>query len=399
MRDLRAYVLIVAAAVCRGQDTAAAHLGRGYELIQQQRYDQAATEFRRALEIEPNLPRARYQLAIALFAEGERDESARQFDVVRREAPDNRGAIYFLGRLRLLEGDNDGAIRFFQQIAADPPIPDTGFYLGCALLGSGDTQGAIAALQRAAADSPHDYRIPYRLARAYAIAGRANDVTRAYEKAGALRGEYNKAAAEALQCATAVSSGGDQTACRGLFDPNDPDKLTSLGMIYGQHGAHDKAIQALELASRLDPDSFEIFHNLGLSYFRLRRYDKARPALERAVSLRPDFFGSSALLGAVLFSLKDDAAAYGVLKHARDLDPANSEIMDLLFKTSLALARDRFEARDYPRCIEYLQQAAEANPSDAAVHRRLAQVYDMLGNPASSRRELLVAGQIEGGKK
>jgi tetratricopeptide (TPR) repeat protein len=262
VRNLRAYVLIVAAAVCRGQDTAAAHLGRGYELIQQQRYDQAATEFRRALEIEPNLPRARYQLAIALFASGERDESARQFDVVRREAPDNRGAVYFLGRLRLLEGDNDGAIRFFQKIAADPPIPDTGFYLGCALLGSGDTQGAITALQRAAADSPRDYRIPYRLARAYAIAGRPNDVTRAYEKAGALRGEYNKAAAEALQCAAAVSSGGDQTACRGLFDPNDPDKLTTLGMIYGQHGAHEKAIQALELASRLDPDSFEIFHNI-----------------------------------------------------------------------------------------------------------------------------------------
>jgi tetratricopeptide (TPR) repeat protein len=387
------YVLLLAFAMrSDGQDTAAAHLGRGYELIQQQRYEQAASEFRRALEIDPKLPRARYQLGIALFALADRDEAARQFDVVRRDAPDNRGALYYLGRIRLLEGDDNGAARLFQEIAADPPIPDTLFYYGCVLLGKGETQAAISVLKQAEADSPRDYRVPYRLARAYSRAGRSEDAAREYDKAAGLRSEYNKAAAESIRCGA-----GDDSACRTLFDPNDPDKLTTLGMTYGQRGAYDKAIQPLQAASRLDPDSFEIFHNLGLSYFRLRQYEKARPPLERAVSLRPDFFGSNALLGAVLFSLKDDTAAYGVLKHAHELDPGNAEVADLLFKTSLALARDRFEAKDYSRCLEYLQQAAAANPSNAPVHRRLAQVYAIAGQADLSRRESEIADRIESG--
>jgi tetratricopeptide (TPR) repeat protein len=386
---------LAVAMVCDGQDTAAAHLGRGYDLIQQQRYEQAASEFRRALEIDPSLLRARYQLGIALFATADREEAARQFEVVRRGAPDNRGALYYLGRLRLLEGDNDGAARLLAPLADNPPLPDTLFYLGCALLGKGDAQGAIGALQRAESDAPRDYRIPYRLARAYSLAGRGQDAATEYQKAAALRGEYNRAAAEALQCVTALDNGSSETPCRALLDPNDPDKLTTLGMIYGEHGLYDKAIQPLEAASKLDPDSFEIFHNLGLSYFRLHQFDKARPALERAVSLRPEFFGSNALLGAALFSLKDDAAAYRVLRHARELDPANAEVADLLFKTSLVLARDRFEAKDYARCIEYLRQAADVNPSDAPVHRRLAQVYGIAGHADLSRREAEIADRIE----
>ncbi len=381
--------------MCDAQDTAAAHLGRGYEMIQQQRYEQAAAEFRRALDIDPTLLRARYQLGIALFAMADRDEAARQFEIVRRDAPDKRGAEYYLGRLRLLEGDNAGAARILDPLAADPPLPDTLFYLGCALLGKGDTQNAIAALRHAETDAPRDYRVPYRLARAYSQAGRAQDAAREYEKAAALRGEYNRAAAESLQCAAALDRGEDEAPCRQLYDPNDPDKLTTLGIIYGEHGQYEKAIAPLEAASKLDPDSFEIFHNLGLSYFRLRKFAEARPALERAVSLRPDFFGSNALLGAVLFSSKDDTAAFGVLKHAHDLDPSSAEVADLFFKVALALARERFEAKDYARCIEYLRQAADVNPSDAPVHRRLAQVYSMAGHADLSRRESDLADQIE----
>ena len=189
---MKCLLVLAVAVVCHGQDTAAAHLGRGYDLIQQQRYEQAAGEFRRALEIDPNLLRARYQLGIALFALADKDESARQFEMVRRQAPDNRGAVYYLGRLRLLEGDNADAARLFETVAADLPLPDTLFYLGCALLGKGDTGAAIAALERAEADDPRDYRVPYRLARAFSQAGRAQDAAREYQKAASLRGEYNK---------------------------------------------------------------------------------------------------------------------------------------------------------------------------------------------------------------
>jgi Flp pilus assembly protein TadD len=180
-----------------------------------------------------------------------------------------------------------------------------------------------------------------------------------------------------------------------MADPNDPDKLTTLGIIYSEHGAYGEAIVPLERAAKLDPESFEIFHNLGLSYFRLRRYTEARAALEKAVSLRPDFFGSNALLGAVLFALKEDELAYPVLIHASELEPGNTDTAGLLFKVAMLLARDRFRAKDYTRCAEYLQKASETQPSNASVHRRLAEVYNLLGQPDLAREEAGKADQMD----
>src|SRR5215472_4689267 len=101
----------------------------------------------------------------------------------------------------------------------------------------------------------------------------------------------------------------EHTACQRLFVPDDPDKLTTLGILYGKHGAYAEAIAPLERAARLDPESAEVQHDLGLTYFRLKQYQQARGPLEKAVELRPDFFGSNALLGATLYALKEDEAA------------------------------------------------------------------------------------------
>jgi tetratricopeptide (TPR) repeat protein len=390
-------LILVAAKLSGGNDPAAQHLGRGYELIQDNRYRDAESEFRQALASNPNLTRARYQLAICLFALGERNESEQEFARVSREAPDNRGAVYYLGRLRLLEGDPEGAISYLKPLTANPPMPDTLFYAGCAWLNKGDLPMAIDALERAAAASPRDYRIPYRLGRAYARAGRQQDAAREYEHASALREEYNNAAHDSLQCTAELDSRTEQSACRNMYDASDPDKLTMLGILYGRHGAYSEAIAPLLAASKLDPDSFEIFHNLGLSYFRLRRYEEARPALERAVSLRPDFFGSNALLGAVLFALKDDRAAWVVLAHAHELEPANAQVNDLLYKVSLALARTRFEANDYNQCLLYLQKAADMKPSDGEVHRKMSDIYHLLGNSILSAQELQRAETLRNG--
>ena len=385
--------------LCRADDSATAHVGRGYELIQEHRYEDAKSEFKEALAQNPNLARARYQLAICLFALGERSESEREFTRVSRETPENRGALYYLGRLHLLRGDDDGAIEYLKLLASDPPMPDTLFYLGCAWLDKGDLPTAIDAFERAGKLSPDDYRIPYRLARAYERAGRPKDATREYELSTALRQKYNTAAQESLECASELEKQAEPDACRKMYDPNDPDQLTMLGMLYGQHGAYSEALAPLLAAARLDPESFEIFHNLGVSYFRLRRYEEARPVLERAVSLRPDYFGSNALLGAVLFTLKDDRQAFAVLAHAHELEPANDQVAELLFRASLALAHDGFETHDYNGCLVYLQKAADVRPADPEVHRRMADIYKLLGNPELSAQELRRAQELANTKK
>jgi tetratricopeptide (TPR) repeat protein len=380
------------------ENGAEAHVGKGYEFVQQERYKDAAIEFQAALAIDPGLVRARYQLAVSLFALGERDESQRQFERVREETADDENVLYYLGRLHLLVGENGAAIQIFRKIATNPPFPDTSFYLGCAYLAKGNVREAISALEHAEAKAPRDFRIPYRLARAYQQSGRTTEAEKEFQRSSALREGYNDAARESGECSDALRSqliAEARRVCERMADPNDPDKLTSLGIIYGEHGAYDEAIAPLEKAAKLDPESFEIFHNLGLSYFRLRRYTEARAALEKAVSLRPDFFGSNALLGAVLFALKEDEFAYPVLVHANELEPGNRDTAGLLFKVAMLLAQDRFRAKDYTRCAEYLQKASETQPSNASVHRRLAEVYNLLGQPDLAREEAGKADQMD----
>jgi tetratricopeptide (TPR) repeat protein len=375
-----------------------AHIGKGYQLVQEDRFDQAAAEFELALAGNPRLVRVRYQLAVCLFALGRREESQAQFNRLAQEISGDSKVLYYLGRLRLMALDNDAAIQIFSKIVSQPPFPDTAFYLGCAYLAKRDVHEAVSMLERAQADAPRDYRVPYRLARAYREAGRLKEAEREYQRSSELRQHYNNAAEELAACDAALKNGPIAEAravCVRMADPNDPDKLTSLGMVYGENGAYSEAIGPLERAAKLDPDSFEIFHNLGLSYFRTRRYADARPALERAVSLRPDFFGSNALLGAALFTLKEDQLAYPVLVHAYELEPGDRESAGLLFKVALLLGRDRFLAKDYSQSAEYLRKAAQVQPSDVSVHRRLAEVYGLLGERTLAAREAEKADEIE----
>jgi len=361
--------------------SAEAHLGNGYRLVQDERWEEAAKEFRAALAINPSLSRARYQLAICLFALGDRQEARQEFDRVTSEAFSAPSVTYYLGRLDLLAGNNVTAISRLSSISREPPFPDTLFYLGCAYLASGDTKQAIAALQRAATASPFDFRVRYRLARALEKAGRKTEAEREYGTSTQAREHYNQAAREATACSQALKSQPLDEArelCQRMFDPNDPDKLTMLGMLYGESGHYQDALKPLKEASLLDPDSFEVFHDLGLSYFRLRRFNEARAPLEKAILLRPDFFGSNALLGATLFILKQDEKAYAVLTHAHDLDPESKDTADLLFKEALLLGQRSYLEKDYTRAEVYLRAAARIRPENQLVRNKLIEISPLL---------------------
>lgn len=379
-------------------DSAAAHIGKGYELVQQQRWAGAASEFRSAIAIDPTLVRARYELGVCLFALGERDASEQEFRKLQEMHADLPNVLYYRGRLRLLAGDNDGAIDFLRKLSPAESLPDAQFYLGCAYLNRGDVAPAISALTEAEQNAPRDYRIPYRLARAYMKAGRKSEAELQFQRSSSLRNSYDTAAQEASQCNNALTSRSIDDArsiCERMADPNDPDKLTTLGILYGQHGAYRDAVRALERAGKLDTDSFEIFHNIGLSYFRLQEYANARSALERAVALRPDFYGSNALLGAVLFTLKEDELSFSILNRANQLHPDKADAADLLFRVSMALAREKFLSKDYKTCVEYLQTAQRVKPEQISVRRKLAEVYRLLGETTASEEETREADVLE----
>jgi len=380
----------VRARVPQHQPSAEAHVGRGYEYEKDDRFGPAASEFEAALALDPNLPRARYQLAVCYYALGRDEDARRQFERLRIDSPNDPSVIYFIGRLDLKEHNLDAAIRELQSIVAQPPFPDTAYYLGSAYLEEGDLQDAEKWLKKAEPLNPRDFRIPDHLARVYQREGRASNAEQEYERSAKLRQNYDQAAAAGIACGqelAKVAWDEDAEDCEKLFRPDDPDRLTELGMIYGKLGRYGQALAPLERAAKLDPDSYEIEHNLGLTYFRLKRYAEARGPLERAVALRPDFFDSDALLGATLFMLGQDPEAYRVLDHAHRLNPEDRDSAELLFKTAMMLGAKSHANKQYSEALKYLRAAEDLRPQDPQVHARLAELYDLMGNPQQAQLE------------
>ena len=266
---------------------------------------------------------------------GRDDEARRQFEQVRKLAGESRYVTYYLGRLDLLSNDYSSAIRRLDSVAEDPPFPDTAFYLGVAYISSGDVAGGTKWLERAAKLLPRDYRVHYRLARAYSSGGREQEAAREYGLYSQLRDEHKNTEKDVRECTSALRTGppaAAREACHRIYDTNDPEKLTLLGQLFGDAGAFAEALDPLKRATQLDANSFEAWHNLGVSYFRLNRYEEARPPLEKAVALRPEFYGSVVLLGATLYMLREDDAALPVLERAHRLNPADTQTATVLEK-------------------------------------------------------------------
>lgn len=375
------------------KDSAEFYVGQGLADMKNNRYQQAAKEFRSALAIDPNLAvRARFPLAVALFGLFDIKGARREFERVRSKTGNAPDVAYYLGRIDLMEGNLDGAIHNLTVAASKPPFPDTPYYLGYAYIKKHDTGNAEKWLRKAAELAPRDFRVQERLGLLYSKTGRKEEAAKAFALSKKLRAQDASATGIALECEHALDTLPLQEAhrvCQKLFDPENTSKLVTLGMLYGHHKDYSDALQPFRRAAQLEPDSYEIQYNLGLTYFRLKRYAEARGPLEKAVALRPDMFETTAPLGAVEYALGDDSAAYKTLGRAHELRPENADISGLLFEVTINLAEQSLENKDPATALKYFLEATGIRPNDPGVHSQLARVYSLLGEKvkASTERE------------
>src|SRR6201997_924038 len=356
------------------QESAESAVGKGYEALKQDNYDQAVGEFRAALDLDPKLVlRARFPLAVALFEMHKSDEARQELETVRREVGDHPNILYYLGRLDLDEQKFPSAIRNLSKAAAEPPFPDTAYYLGFAYSKQGDFTAAEKWLQEAARLNPQDSRIPYQLSVVYRKQGRQEDATTAAALSSELRRRNENDSALKGECAEKLDKGGREEAravCEQLYDPDNAEKLTALGTIYGQHGDPEDALKPLRRAAELAPQSPQMQYNLALDYYQLNRFEEARAPLANALKRWPDLFQLNALYGAVLLKLGEEVQGYEALRHAYQLNPQDSSTAEPLYNITLELAQKSQSAGKYSDSLRYLQEAAKLRPREAEPHRR-----------------------------
>jgi len=378
--------------------TPEAHLGKGYDALKLDRYDVAVAEFRAALEAAPELSlRARFPLAVALFELHKSDEARHELELVRKEVGDHPNVFYYLGRLDLDDHQYGSAIRNLTKAATKPPFPDTAYYLGYAYFKQGDMTTAEKWLKDASRLTPHDARVPYQLGLVYRKQGREQEAAKTLALSEQLRQSGSNESRLRLECRQKLDQGLREEAraiCEQLYDPNDADKLTELGTIYGQHGDLEAALKPLHRAAELSPQSPQMQFNLALTYYQLNRFEEARAPLVNSVERWPDLFQLNALYGAVLAKLGESLAAYQALHHAHELNPQDPDTLNLLYATTLGLAQKSKVAGQSTDSLRYLNEASALRPQEAEPHLRMAEIYATTGRAAEAAAEKEKAAQL-----
>ena len=371
--------------------TAETHLGKGYDALKNDRYDEAVSEFRTALELDPKLvQRARFPLAVALFEMHKPDDARREFEEVRREVGEHPNVLYYLGRLDLEGGNYTGAIHNLTQAEAQPPFPDTAYYLGFACFKHGDLVSAEKWLKEAAKANPRDSRVQYQLGFVYRKLGREDEAKQALALSKELRQRDDSESQLRRECAEKLEKGPREEAhalCDQLYDPDNAERLTSLGTLYGQHGDADAALKPFRRAAELAPQSPQMQYNLAMAYYQLHRFADAKVPLLDALKRWPDLFQLNSLYGAVLLELGEEQQGYASLQHAHELNPQDSGTSDLLYRLALALAQKSRGARQYTESLRYLDEAAKLRPKEPEPHQRMAEIYTLTARTAEATAE------------
>jgi Flp pilus assembly protein TadD len=254
-------------------------------------------------------------------------------------------------------------------------------------------------LKEASRLTPLDARVPYQLGLVYRKQGREQEAAKSLALSEQLRQSDSNESRLRLECRQKLDQGLREEAraiCEQLYDPNDADKLTELGTIYGQHGDLETALKPLRRAAELSPQSPQMQFNLALTYYQLNRFEEARAPLVNSVKRWPDLFQLNALYGAVLVKLGEGLAAYEALHHAHELNPQDPDTLNLLYATTLGLAQKSKIAGQSTDSLRYLDEAASLRPQEPEPHTRMAEIYAITGHPTEAAAEKKKATQLGG---
>jgi tetratricopeptide (TPR) repeat protein len=150
----------------------------------QGKWDEAATEYRKILDINPLLPGIHARLGRVLLSKpqpspADVEQAKKNFEQELRADPNNAVAEYVLGDLAQRAGDSPAAIRHLSRATKlDNSFAEAFLGLGSALVSAKRFEEAIAPLEayeKLAPDSPTGH---YQLALAYTGVGRKDDANR-----------------------------------------------------------------------------------------------------------------------------------------------------------------------------------------------------------------------------
>jgi tetratricopeptide (TPR) repeat protein len=353
---------------------------------------EAASQFRRALELDPRQYDVRFELIAVYRLLNDSARALSQLLLVQDARPSDARVPYVRGLLSTDRGDLKSAINDFREaLQRDHSIVGAWQDLGLAYVKLNLWREAVDAFAELAKQ-------------------RGDSVEAAYFHALAL---YN----------TQQSEAAEKEVRRALrLNPGAADAYTLLGIILASRGnANGEASEALTQAVALDGANFDAIFNLGRVRYAEKDYQGAINSLREAVRMKPNVPEARFFLGTSLEAAGDSAAALTEYDELIKLDPASAyglvgsgavllkqgrkdEAISAL-RRAIAIDSKNFEARwslgralmlseQYGEAVEALQVAVSLDPQRPDAHYQLGQALRRLGRNEEAEREFAIVEKL-----
>ncbi len=355
-------------AVAAGASSALAHEAKGVVQANMGLLPDAIASFRKAVELDPKLTRARAELALALAASGKGAEAAAEAKKASDADQRSSEAFAALGYALLIEnpkGWNDAIAQAQQGAFLNPRSPSIQTIVGRIFEANGNYDQAVSSYKKALETDPS-----YSQARLALV------------KVQDLQGDRKGALAEARKLAQEM--------------PNNGEAQFLVGRALYRSEDFAEALPVLEKAAALSPGNADAHALLATAAFFTGKNDQAVAAYKKALEIKPDnvswrtdyglFLAKNGDLEAAAAELKKvvatpgykDAAGFVNLGYAnRNMKPPKVEEAIAAYKkaleldpkeeqAALGLAWSYLTAQRYDESIAAYTKAAQMEPKLAA---------------------------------
>ena len=223
----------------------------GVALEQQGKYEAAATSYRNALAIEPNIAEIAFNLGVVLGNLGRSEEAVTQYRKAISLKPNLAVAHFNLGTLLQAQGRLDEAAACYAEAARlEPGFIEAHGNLGAILQQQGHIDNAVDSYRRALRVQP-DATLHFNLGTALRTQGRLDDAVASFREAIALRPDHARA-------------------------------HNNLGEALRDQGRMPEAVECYRAALAIDPDNAEASYNMGEFLYFAGEFDKAVEYFEKS---------------------------------------------------------------------------------------------------------------------
>ncbi len=148
-------------------------------------------------------------------------------------------------------------------------------------------------------------------------------------------------------------------------EPESPTFHNSLGNVYRQSGQIDLAIEHYQAALKLQPNSPSVNNNLGILYYREGQLDEAVKYYQAAITLKPDYADAHFNLSTILTAQQKFTEAQEQLELALQIQPqhpqAHGHLGQLLLQQNRPL-----------EAAAHFEERLRLDPGHAETHHQLA---------------------------